>query len=380
MHSVWRSVLRTAWSAQAGSSGQVADARGMGWLQSGWVGFVDVCDRFERICLSHLFRLSRRLRLLGVGGVLCLSACGPASPDTYAGYIEGEWLYLAAPQAGYLQTLDAYRGSRVGQGQQVFSVSAEPDVQAAAEAEARVDAAQSRLQNLQTGRRAPEIAALEANVRAAEAAARLAHSQLQQQEALARQQFISGARLDEARSAEAQAQAHLQAAREQWASARLTLGRPAERQGALADAKAAAAQLEQKRWQLAHKTVLAPVAGEVSDTYYRPGEWVAAGMPVASLLPDTQRRLRFFVPETAVALLHPGLRVEARCDGCSAPVRGTVNFVAAQAEYTPPVIYSRGSREKLVFRVEAVPDAAQAATLRPGLPIDVRVLAGQETH
>jgi HlyD family secretion protein len=39
------------------------------------------------------------------------------------------------------------------------------------------------------------------------------------------------------------------------------------------------------------------------------------------------------------------------------------------------VIYSRGSREKLVFRVEAAPDAQQAASLRPGLPVDVRLVA-----
>ena len=79
----------------------------------------------------------------------------------------------------------------------------------------------------------------------------------------------------------------------------------------------------------------------------------AAGAPVASLLPDARRRLRFFVPETAIATLKPGQKVEARCDGCTAPIRGAIDFIAPQAEYTPPVIYSRGSREKLVFRVEA---------------------------
>jgi HlyD family secretion protein len=94
---------------------------------------------------------------------------------------------------------------------------------------------------------------------------------------------------------------------------------------------------------------------------------------VASLLPDDRRRIRFFVPETIVAQIHPGRMVEATCDGCAAPIRARIDFVAPQAEYTPPVIYSRGSREKLVFRVEAVPAPEQAATLRPGLPVDVRL-------
>jgi HlyD family secretion protein len=110
----------------------------------------------------------------------------------------------------------------------------------------------------------------------------------------------------------------------------------------------------------------------VADTYYRPGEWVPAGAPVASLLPDARRRLRFYVPETMVAGLAPGQPVVATCDGCAAPIRATIDFIAPQAEYTPPVIYSTGSREKLVFRVEAAPAAEQAAALRPGLPVDVR--------
>ena len=57
----------------------------------------------------------------------------------------------------------------------------------------------------------------------------------------------------------------------------------------------------------------------------------------------------------------------------NAPIRGIIDFIAAQAEYTPPIIYSKGSREKLVFRIEAAPDPQQAPTLNPGLPVDVRL-------
>ena len=153
----------------------------------------------------------------------------------------------------------------------------------------------------------------------------------------------------------------------------MTLGRQAEVKGAEADLNAATAQAAQKRWVVERKTVVAPAAGEIAETYYRPGEWVPAGAPVASLLPDNRRRLRFFVPEQVVATIKPGDAVEASCDACADPIKATVDFVAPQAEYTPPVIYSRGSREKLVFRVEALPPADQAARLRPGLPVDVRL-------
>ena len=302
-----------------------------------------------------------------------LGACDQSVAPAYQGYVEGEYLYLAAPQAGYLKSLDAARGSRVTAGQALFAIASDPDLQALDEAEARAGSAREKVENLKEPRRAPEVAALEANLQSAQAALRLARTRLAQQQALARARFVSQAALDEASSAHDQALAQVEAARQQLASYRATLGRQAEVRGAQADLQAAAALVAQKRWLVERKAVSAPAAGEVAETYYRPGEWVPAGAAVASLLPDTRRRLRFYVGEREIAALQPGQRVEASCDGCAATIVATIDFIAAQAEYTPPVIYSRGSREKLVFRVEAAPDAQQAASLRPGLPIDVRL-------
>lgn len=314
-----------------------------------------------------------RLPLIAVtfAGAL-LGACSREGPTAFSGYVEGEFLYLAAPQAGYLKTLDAPRGSRVTQGQPVFAVAADPDAQALAEAEAKAGSAREKLENLKEPRRAPEIATLEAQVRAAESALRLADVQLKRDEALAKRSFVSPAKLDESRAGRDEAAAQVEATRQQLATYRTTLGRQAEVRGAEADLQAALAQSDQKRWVVDRKAVVAPASGEIADTYYRPGEWVSAGSPVASLLPDGRRRLRFFVPETALAKLKPGQAVTATCDGCAAPIRAIIDFIAPQAEYTPPVIYSRGSREKLVFRVEAAPAPEAAGALRPGLPVDVR--------
>ena len=303
-----------------------------------------------------------------------LAACNQETDHSLQGYVEGEYVYLAAPQSGYLKTLNAARGSRVSAGQAVFALDAEPDAQVLAEAEARADSAREKWLNLQGPRRPSEIAALEANLRAAEASFRLTASQLAQQEALLRKKFVSPGKVDEARSAHEQAQAQVEAARQQISTYRNTLGRQAEVGGAAADVKAAAAQVAQKRWLVERKSVTAPAEGEIFETYYRPGEWVPAGSPVASLLPADRRRLRFFVPEPLVATLKPGTTVEADCDGCPAPIRAQVDFIAPKAEHTPPVIYSRGVREKLVFRVEAVPAPEKAAQLRPGLPVDIRLI------
>lgn len=305
---------------------------------------------------------------------LSLAACGDKPAAGYQGYVEGEYLYLAAPQGGYLDTLQAVRGSRVVAGAMVFTVAADTEQAGVKEAEAREQAAREKVNNLSAPRRQSEVAALAAQLHVAEAALRLSETQVSQQQALAARGFVSSARLDEARAARARDAAQVEAARQQLASYRDAIGRAPEVRAAEADVDAAQAQLAQKRWQLEKKAVTAPAAGEIADVYYRPGEWVPAGAAVASLLPDTRRRLRFFVPEPVLATLKPGQAVEARCDGCAEPVRATIDFISPEAEYTPPVIYSRESREKLVFRIEAAPLPDQRSVLRPGLPVDVRLL------
>ena len=109
----------------------------------------------------------------------------------------------------------------------------------------------------------------------------------------------------------------------------------------------------------------------MADTYFRAGEFVPAGQPVVQLLPAGAVKARFFVPEAEAAALKPGDALQLSCDGCGAPLAARVSRVASQAEYTPPIIYSNTQRTRLVFMVEARPDAADAARLRPGQPLGV---------
>ena len=80
------------------------------------------------------------------------------------------------------------------------------------------------------------------------------------------------------------------------------------------------------------------------------------------------------MPEPEIARLKLGGPVELRLDGRSNPVPATISYIATQAEYTPPVIYSRENRAKLVFLVEARPALTNLLELRPGQPVDARVL------
>ena len=127
----------------------------------------------------------------------------------------------------------------------------------------------------------------------------------------------------------------------------------------------------QADWKLSQRAVAAPVAAKVSDTYYVIGDWVPAGGVVVNLLPPSNVKLRFFVPEPQIGSVKTGQTVRYACDGCGELKPATISFIADRAEFTPPFIYSKENRAKFVFLVEASPDPSDAVRLNPGQPVDV---------
>lgn len=301
---------------------------------------------------------------------LLLAACGETQPPPLLGYVEADAIRVAAPQAGRLLRLAVARGDTVVAGQTLFVLEQEREAAAVAEAEARVNQARATAADLDSGKRPQELAVLEAERRAAQAAVQQADKELRRHEALAGAGFVPATRLESLQLQRDTARARLAELRAQQDVARLA-ARPHSRQAATAAADAATAQLAQQRWTLQQKVMLAPVAARVEDSYYQPGEWVPAGSPVLSLLPPAALKIRFFVPATRRASARPGTRVTVSCDGCGAPMTATIRFVAREAEYTPPLIYSRDNRARLVWRVEAQVSPAAAARLLPGQPVDV---------
>jgi HlyD family secretion protein len=309
--------------------------------------------------------------LLAAGMCAALAACQPATRPGWSGYVEGDYVYLAAPLAGTLTRLTAQAGAAVTAGETLFALDAEAETAARDEAAARLAAAQAQARDSDKGRRSEELAVIEAQLAQAQAQVELAGAEARRQDALAAQDFAARARMDDARSALAQARARTEELRAALAVARLP-ARADDRAAASAQVQAARQQLRQARWRLAQKQVTAPLAGLVADTYFRAGEWVGAGQPVLALLPPGGIKLRFYVPEAELAHLAPGTTVSVHCDGCGTPIAARISRVATQAEYTPPVIYSNAQRAKLVFLVEARPrEDADAVRLRPGLPVDV---------
>jgi HlyD family secretion protein len=137
-------------------------------------------------------------------------------------------------------------------------------------------------------------------------------------------------------------------------------------QAALRQAKA---NLEWSKTRLARRRAVSPADGIIQEVYYRPGETVPPGRPVMALLPPGNLKIRFFTPEMLLPDIKYGQTVQVSCDGCEKDLIATVSFIAKSAEYTPPVIYSRQERAKLVFLIEARP--AQPEKFRVGQPVTV---------
>lgn len=309
-----------------------------------------------------------------LAAALLLAACGEREPQALHGYVEAELLHIAPPATGTLARVEVERGQRVQAGQLLFTMDSTAEARSSDAAQARQDRAAAQLANLRTGKRPLELAALEQQGLQATASLAASTSALQRQQQLVDQGFVTAARLDELRAAQDRDSARVRELQAQLALARQSARRD-EVAAAAADARAAQADAALAGWRQAQAERAAPRAGQVFDVVHRPGEVVAAGAPVVSLLPDGALKVLFFVPEPQLLRATVGATVQLGCDGCAAGLQARIRWVSPQAEYTPPVLYGTGSRAKLVYRVEAEPQAG--ARLRPGQPVDVRFSAAE---
>lgn len=254
-------------------------------------------------------------------GAALLAGCSRNPDNVFQGYIEGEYVYVASPLGGALASLAVARGDEVKTGQILFS--------------------------LEHGSEEDALDVAEKNLAQARANFALSESVLKRREQLRENHgVISAEELDQARAqhdADAAQVASLQAA------------------------------FTKAKWSLDQKTQYAPTNAFVQDTLYRQGEYVAAGNPVVVLLPPANIMTRFFVPETELPRIKAGDTVTVTFDGAPRDYSATINYISTENEFTPPVIYSRENRAKLVYMIEAAFSAADASDLRPGQPVDVTI-------
>jgi HlyD family secretion protein len=315
-------------------------------------------------------RLSLSLAL----AALSIAGCSRSGHGDWQGYLEGDFVYVASPLAGRLETLAVEKGSRVQKGAPLFALEHAAESDALRQATQELGAARAQLEDLTKGSRPEEIAALQARLGQSKANAEISRLDLARQEELFKAGAITASDYDHARLANV---ANSRLVEED--AARLETARLGGRADAVSASRAlvqAAVDAEARaRWSVEQKAQAAPVSALVYDTLYREGEYVTAGSPVVSLLPPANLKVRFFVDEPDYGLIRAGDRVTVSIDGVAGPLEARVTYMSPQPEYTPPVLYNRDNRAKLVYMVEAVFSDRAAENLHPGEPVDVRLAA-----
>jgi HlyD family secretion protein len=304
--------------------------------------------------------------------VLLLGACKAPLEDFYSGYVEADYVRLASPIGGTLLQVFVRRGDQVKRDAPAFVLEQESERAAREEAQSRLQRARAQFDNISKGKRPDEIAVSQAQLTQARAALVLSQAELARAEKLLAAHFIAQARVDEVGAARERDQARVSELQAQLRVARLG-ARTDELASARQDIAQAQAQLDQAAWKLDQKTLRIPLTARVDDVLYRAGEWVPPSSPVLSLLAPEHIKARFFVPQAKLGALQIGQAVTLSCDGCPQPVAATISFIAREAQYTAPLIYSKENRATLVFMVEARPAPAAAAKLHPGQPLEIRL-------
>jgi HlyD family secretion protein len=308
--------------------------------------------------------------LLLAGGAGSWFLLRPEGNDTgFQGYVEGYLVFMAPEDGGRIERLAVDAADRVTQGQLLFELESSMQIAQRNEAEARLHQARAQLADLQAALQRPEqIAILKAQEERAKAQLTLSQAELDRQKTLFERGIAAKAQFDQARTAFARDSAALKEAQRQIEAGQIA-GRSAEIRAAEAAVQVAEAALRQAETRVSRRQVVAPTAAQVQDVYFRAGETVNAGQPVLALLPPENRRIRFYVPEPRLATLALGTLIGLSCDSCPAGLQARISFIAREAEFTPPVIFSEEERAKLVFRIEARP--LDGADLPIGLPVTV---------
>jgi HlyD family secretion protein len=350
----------------------------------------------------------------------------PANIVALSGRIEGDDAAVAAKTGGRVREITVREGDEVRAGQVVATLddeqvrAREEQAQSTlAQAEARVLRAQQQVsvleEQLEQSRLGVEQARLDAagRVRQAEGQVAAAQAQLAQAEAAYGQSLYDEERftrlarsgdVPERSGRQAQAAARSQAAvvaaaRRQVDAARgaLTVAQAnranpnirssqsasvvkqieqarTDIEAAEAERGRARAQLEEARANRRDLQIVAPFDGTVATRTAEPGEVVAAGTPVLTIVNLGAVYLRAFVPEGEVGRVRAGQRARVYLDSNpEQPVEAYVARIDPQGSFTPENTYFRNDRVRQVFGVRLQLKGA-AGFAKPGMPADGEIL------
>jgi HlyD family secretion protein len=229
--------------------------------------------------------LAAALLFVGLAGALLYARRGEAAPVAIAGMVRQTEIRIAPEITGRLAAIPVSPGQPVRKGDLVATLDTPELVASVAEARAAVASARAEHDRIYSGVRAEEIAIAAQAARMAQANLLLAEQHNVRAVALSARSFASRQQLDESNASLAKARADLDLKQAQLAAAQAG---PIAEERALADAKVALAEaaLADVQARLDKTRLIAPADGTIGIRVAEPGEIIAPGKPVATLLLD----------------------------------------------------------------------------------------------
>jgi HlyD family secretion protein len=296
---------------------------------------------------------------------------GHSSAPTWNGYIEEDYTYAAAPSGGTIQSIAVREGQLVRAGDVLFLLESSQQQAQYDAAKARADAAEATLENLRTGSRQEEIDVTKAALEKAQSDLNLAQKNLERSQDLFKRGLIPMAKLDQDKATVKTAQAAVDQLTAQLKVQQLP-ARDAQQIAAEANLIAAEADAQTAKAALENRTVTSPVDGRVERLFFKTGEVAGAGVPVLSISGADALKVEFYVNEADREKFALDQKVAVTCDGCPAGLTATITYFASDPQFTPPIIYSRDERNRLVFLTEAVMNGESGVL--PGQPVSVGLI------
>lgn len=288
------------------------------------------------------------------------------------GTVEATKADITPRQGGYLRERPFKEGDRVEAGQAAAQLDVRDLEAQLAECDAALKKAQSQLIDLEKGARPQELREAAANVASALSVYKQSHADRLRYEELYSQGAVARQQLDQAVSDDLVAINSLKAAREQ--EALLQEGnRVDEIEAQRAEVKRAEAALKNAQVDLADATLYSPVSGVVLSKNYEVGEYVAAGMSVATIVDLSDCWVRVYVPSDVLGSIKLGQECDVKIDAYPDKVfKGRIKEISDSAEYTPRNSITRRERANLVFAVKvALPN--EEGIFKPGMVADVLI-------
>ncbi len=208
---------------------------------------------------------------LMVGLRSCQTSCSRKPDNSYQGYVEGKFVYVASSQSGRMDHLSVARGDTITAGKPLFTLEQEPELSAEAQARELLHSENARLADLQTGKRPPEKSVIAAQLAQAKVAYQKASDILKSDET---QYSAGGLPLTDLIAARAAVEANAALVR-RYQSDLEVAELPGRDEQINAQAQLVAADraaLQQATWKLQQKQIASSRTGLVFDTLYREGE------------------------------------------------------------------------------------------------------------